>query len=52
MHVNWVEADRVLSVVHILTESWKTVGFIYWSSESLGVDDISRVTKIIVITIA
>ena len=51
MHVNWVEADRVLSEIYVLTEGCKTIGFIFWPSVMLGIDDISCVTVVTTIAI-
>ena len=52
MQVNWVEADRVLSVVYILTEGWKLIGFICRSSVTPGTDDISCVIEVVVVAVA
>ena len=51
LHDDWVEADRVLSEIYVLTEGWKTIGFVCWPSVTLGIDDISCVTVVTTIAI-
>ena len=51
LHVDWVEGDRVLSVVYVLTECWKMVGFVCRASMTPGIDDISHITEVTMIAI-
>jgi len=41
LHVDWVEAGRVFSVVYVLAEGWEPIGFICMSSIALSIDEIA-----------
>jgi len=45
LDVDRVEANQVLSVLDVLAERRKAIGFIYWASMMSGVDDLSSITK-------
>ena len=49
LHDDWVEADRVLTVVYILTECRETIGFVCSPSITLGIDDVPCVTVVTMI---
>ena len=51
LHVDWVEADRVLSMVYVLTKGWEPIGFICRASVMPGVDDISCITEVAAIVV-
>ena len=51
LHVDWVEADRVLSIVYVLTKGWEPIGFICRASVMPGVDDISCITEVAAIVV-
>ena len=45
LDVDRVEANQVLSVVDVLVERRKAIGFIYRASMMSGVDDLLSITK-------
>ena len=45
LDVDRVEANQVLSVVDVLAECRKVIGFIYRASMMSSVDDLSSITK-------
>ena len=51
LHVDWVETDRVLSVVYVLTEGWEPIGFVCRASVTPSIDDISCVAEVATIVV-
>ena len=46
LHVDRVEADRVLGVVDVLAERGETISFIRRASAASGIDDFSCIVEI------
>ena len=49
MHVDWIEASRVLSIVDVLTKAREPISFLCMSAITLSVDEITCVLLEVVV---